>query len=164
MGIWSRDNWTKVKGLTVDTMLALGKVVAQRVKVAAIGSPQSLENLQAQYPGGLVAPAASGGRTLGALLGGGLGALGGGAHGLAFPGRDEEGKERSRVREALKRALMVGIPGAVVGGWGGRAVGGGAATIVERDLANRKQLESSSNMIEKLKRDLATQTANRRPY
>jgi hypothetical protein len=59
----------------------------------------------------------------GAAIGGGLGALGGGLWGAISPGKDEEGKERSRVREALRRALMLGVPGAAIGGAGGAGAG-----------------------------------------
>jgi len=79
----------------------------------------------------------------GGLLVGGAGALAGGLHGLAFPGKDEEGEERSRLREVLKRALMVGIPGAALGGAGGAGLGYLGGSLMQVGLTGMGALGAS---------------------
>lgn len=56
-----------------------------------------------------------------ALLGGGAGALAGGLYGLVNPGRDEDGRPKSRLSAALRNAAMAGGLGAGIGGGAGYA-------------------------------------------
>jgi hypothetical protein len=74
-------------------------------------------------------------------LPGAIGALGGGIYGALAPGKNEEGEQRNRAVEALKRALIYGTLGAgagvagVAGGLGGGLLGaaGEIETIGERE-------------------------------
>jgi len=68
-------------------------------------------------------PAVAGGLMgAGAGAGGVAGGVAGALHGLLSPGEDEEGEERSRLIEALKRALQYGAVGTVAGAAAGPAL------------------------------------------
>jgi hypothetical protein len=85
---------------------------------------------QAKGLGGALGGTALGGLAgAGAGIGGLGGAIGGGLHGLFAPGKDEEGKKRNPLVEALKRALGYGALGGIAGGVAlpvGGALGGAA--------------------------------------
>lgn len=99
----------------------------RKVKRAAGQSPQPPGNMQTvEIPPEVVSGAANG-ATLGSMALPGLAGAGLGAgYGLLNPGRDEEGKRKSRLMAALKYGLMGGAGGAAAGPLGAMgAVGGG---------------------------------------
>jgi len=87
---------------------ALGEVLGAGAETLASGAAGA-------GVGGVLGGAATGG-----MLGAGAGAI----SGLADPGKDEEGNKRSRIMQALKRALGYGAGGAAIGGL---AIPGGIA-------------------------------------
>lgn len=99
----------------------------RKVKQAAGQSPQPPGNIPTvEIPPEVVSGAANG-ATLGSMALPGLAGAGLGAgYGLLNPGRDEEGKRKSRLMAALKYGLMGGAGGAAAGPLGAMgAVGGG---------------------------------------
>ena len=111
---------------TAET-IAPGQGLSQGIDLAP-GVDRSQINEQVKdmlTPGNLGALLGVGGGVGGALGGFGLGGLAGGLYGALAPGKDEEGNQRSRLRQALLKGLTGAGAGGLVGGAAGALAGGG---------------------------------------
>ena len=73
----------------------------------------------------------------GAILGAGVGGLGGATLGAVNPGVDEQGHQKSRLRQAVLGLLGGGVAGGAVGGLAGGALGAGEAAGLSLAGVNR---------------------------
>ena len=115
-----------------STCCKMSKPVPHDVKKVKRASPQmrvpsagdGTVQVPAEVAGGAINGAFLGSMALPGLAGAGVGA----GYGLLNPGRDEEGKRKSRLLAALKYGLLGGVGGAAAGPVGALgALGGGIA-------------------------------------
>jgi len=133
-------------------------------KVAADCAARLLKQANLDFlkdPVNFIPGSAGTGARRGGLIGAGLLGVGGALHGALAPGEDEEGEERSRLLEALKR----GAGGALAGGVGGAAAGAGLGALhghgVNKGWGTRQgTVDALANWVERLESQLTD--ANKR--
>lgn len=94
--------------------------------------------------------AAPEGAALGAIAGGGIGALSGLA---SDPGYDAQGRKKSRIKESLKGLIKGGLVGAGAGALGTMAlpaIGSGAIDIYSKILKNKVNKSTEINDLDKM--------------